>query len=278
MNATNDKLLTPIYLKLTSEMPWPEHEKVFHLLSRDGLFICRNHPFFRSSAPTHVGPAELAPHEPSLRLSYPRVPQRLFEKIIGFFARIGMKYGAEAAVLLAWNRDTNALEVIVPEQTSIVSSNWTVRPYPIEVHYEIPPLPPHLMLVGDLHSHGCEDPYFSTMDKQDDLHRPGLHVVVGNVDRELPLWLLEVVVEGTRFKVNDASLVIEGFERRRMHEVPLEWEQKVKITNWSGYYKSGSGQGSFSDRDGGHGKTSANLNSAAAAAASRPSERTEEGL
>src|ERR1043165_3813814 len=114
------KLFTPVYLKLTDEMPWPEHEKIFYLLTRDGCFLCRNHLFFRSSVAGKL-PAELASHEGFLDLSYPRLAQRHFERVIAFSDIMGGLPGAEAAVLLVWNTRTRAVEVIAPPQTSIVS-------------------------------------------------------------------------------------------------------------------------------------------------------------
>jgi len=236
MKASDHTLLTPIYLKLTPDMPWPDHEKVFYLLSRDGLFLCRNHQFFRSSALTNAWPGELAAHKPSLRLSYPTIPQRLFEKVIGFFARIGSRHGAEAAALFIWNNETRAVEVIVPDQTSIVSSSG--KPYPIEVHYEVPPLPPHLLVIGDIHSHVDEPAYASYMDKQDEAHRPGLHIVVGRISEEPPEFHIEVTMDGARFKVGHPALVLQGYERRRIHEVPQAWLDKVVVKTWASHRDS----------------------------------------
>ena len=61
--------MTPVYLKVSEDMPWPKKEKVFYLLSRDGLFLCRNHEFFSSSVPAPKAPSELAGHERQLKLS-----------------------------------------------------------------------------------------------------------------------------------------------------------------------------------------------------------------
>ena len=60
MKVSGSHLHTPLYLKLTPDLPWPAHEKTFYLLSRDGVFLCRNHPFFRSTTPMKLGPGELA--------------------------------------------------------------------------------------------------------------------------------------------------------------------------------------------------------------------------
>lgn len=74
MKCSGAHLLTPIYLKLDDAMPWPEQERAFYVLSRDGLFLCRNTPFFRSCVPMGEFPSELAGQAPFMKLSYPRIP------------------------------------------------------------------------------------------------------------------------------------------------------------------------------------------------------------
>ena len=54
MTPSPNSLLTPILLKTADTMPWPEDESVFHLVTSDGLFLCRNHPFFTSSVPVAI--------------------------------------------------------------------------------------------------------------------------------------------------------------------------------------------------------------------------------
>src|SRR5262249_35903829 len=146
-------LLTPILLKTNAGTAWPEKESVFHLLTGSGLFLCRNHAFFTSSVPVRQWPQELAEHQPFLRLRYPRLPQRLFERIIGFFAVIADNFGAEAAVLLAWNNDRHCYEIVVPRQRSLVHSTWNGRSFPLSVEYDMPPLPRGCVWLGDIHSH-----------------------------------------------------------------------------------------------------------------------------
>ncbi len=238
MKLLSDKLLTPFHLKTDFDAPWPEQEKLFYLLTANGLFRCRNHPFFRSSVPVNDWPAELATHRPFLKLSYPKIPQRLFERVIGFFARIGDDHGAEAAVLLAWHKTALRLEVIVPEQCTLVGTTWSGRPFPVEVRYEIPHLPPDLMLIGDIHSHVDMSAYASAMDKDDELHRPGLHIVVGRLSLEPPDLHIEVTVDGTRFQVHDPKMVLAGYHHRRPHEVPQEWIDKVKVESYDSYSQS----------------------------------------
>ena len=232
MNPPASKLLTPILLKTTDDMPWSEDENVFHLVTSSGLFLCRNHPFFTSSVPVDRWPAELAAHAPFLRLRYPRLPQRVFERIVGFFAMIGESFGAEAAVLLAWDSSRHCIEVIVPEQRSLVSSSWSGRCYPLSVEYTVPPLPEGWMWIGDVHSHVDEPAYASTMDEKDEHHRPGLHIVVGRLFSEVEFHIV-VTVDGMRFRVKRIETVVEGYEQRRVDEVPSEWIAKVEVRRWT---------------------------------------------
>jgi len=237
MRCSARQLLTPLYLKLDNAMPWPAEEKAFYLLSRDGLFLCRNTRFFRSCVPVQGYPSELANQEPFLKLSYPLIPRRLLETAIGFFDIIGERHASEAAVLIAWNQATGGYEIVVPDQVGFVGTTWYGQQYPVELEYEVPLLPSHLTLVGDIHSHVDGPAYASLMDKSDEVHRPGLHLVIGRILNEPPQIHCEAVVDGLRFKVRDLGLVIEGYHRRRVDEVPPEWINKVTVKPWSSRYQ-----------------------------------------
>src|SRR5690349_5912337 len=143
MNTDTRQLLTPICLKSTDTMEWPT-DRIFYLLSRDGLFLCRNHLFFSSCVPADRWPSELAGQKPFLKLDYPKLPQRLIELAVGFFDIICERYASEAAVLVVWNRDTQQLELLVPNQTGTVGSSYYGGHYPVDLRYEVPVLSPNL--------------------------------------------------------------------------------------------------------------------------------------
>ena len=91
------------------------------------------------------------------------------------------------------------------------------------------------MLIGDIHSHVDMSAYASAMDKDDELHRPGLHIVVGRLNLEPPDLHIEVTVDGTRFQVADPKMVLAGYHHRRLHEVPQEWIDKVNVKSYDSY-------------------------------------------
>lgn len=227
-------MITPIYLKPEVDMSWPEDD-VFYLLTGDGLFLCRNHDYFRSSVPADRAPAELASHAKSLRLNYPKLPRLIFERVVGFFERVADLHGSEAAALIVHDKRAGEVGVIVPDQVAAVGRSWwSNHLYPVDVHYEVPVLPPHLALIGDIHSHVDGPAYASYTDVQDEVHRPGVHMVVGRIHREPPELHIEVTVDGHRFAVTDHRQVIEGYHRRRCDEVPTEWLERVEVEQLGG--------------------------------------------
>jgi hypothetical protein len=236
MKHPDPALFTPIFIKTGEDMPWPDDEKVFYILA-DKLYLCRNHRFFKSCVPATQFPSELATQRMFLKMSYPKIPRKMLEQIVGFFDRIGTAHGAEAGVLLVNDDNENCLRLIVPNQTATVGGGGSGQPYPIDLHYEIPKLPDGLTLIGDVHSHVDDPAYASWKDQQDEIYGAGLHIVVGRIHREPPEFHIEATVDGTRFRVDDPALVFAGY-RKRCLDVPQAWLDKVKVVPWSEYKKS----------------------------------------
>jgi len=162
----------------------------------------------------------------------------MFEQIVGYFYLVGKRFGAEAAVLFAWNLKTKTVELIIPEQRSFVFRNWLGSQFPINVLYDVPPLADDLVLFGDAHSHVDGAAYASHTDEEDEVNRPGLHIVVGRIQEDPPDLHIDVTVDGSRFKVQNPDSVIKGYEKRRTDEVPDEWIERVAVIPWKKYYNS----------------------------------------
>jgi len=227
-NINRDPMGVPVYLKTDANEPFPD-DKLFYLMTRDGLFICRNHPWFTSCAPANKGPSGLAPQQAQLIVKYPKVPRVLMERAVGFFHAVHQKHdGAEAAVILVFNRETQAVELVCPPQ----EVSWG------SVEYQIPVLPPHLLLIGDFHSQGTMSSQPSMTDENDEKNRPGLHLILGRINDEPPEFSCAVVADGCRFDVKDLDCVIEDY-RARDPDFPQEWmdlvkKKKCKFESYSG--------------------------------------------
>lgn len=258
-NINQDPLGTPVYLKIECSKDWPS-DKMFYLMTRNGLFRCRNHPFFKSAIQVKDGPKELATQDNSLKLTYPKLPQDLVERAIGFFRLIAEKQSSEAAAIWYWNKSTQQVELFIPDQVASNSSPYAGNPHgcAMDVKYDIPITGPELVYIGDIHCHVDMSAFASFTDESDEVHRAGLHIIVGKIYDKRPQFYCDAVVDGMRFKVEDLSLIWEGFDQADTASVPKEWLDKVKLEakKWKDYsstssysYHDSTGYGSSSVSD-----------------------------
>ncbi len=228
-------LATPIYIKSGEDMPWPR-DPVFYLLAADNLYLCRNHPFFRSCVPAPRWPTELASHATAVQIRYPRIPQRRFETICGFFEHAWWHHGSEAIALLACNRNGGGMHTLIPEQVASVSGGSSGAVQAIGVKYRVPRnLPDGMSIYCSLHSHADMPAYSSGVDQADDRRLPGLHIVVGTLHTEPPQLHAEMVIDQQRFTV-PPERVIEGYAQRRA-DFPQHWNRRLRVVDYDTYCK-----------------------------------------
>ena len=219
---------TPVLVKTSDEMTWPDEPRLFYILGRDGLYRCRNHEFFESCVKTDRGPSGLEEQRTFLRPRFPKIPQTIFETAVGFFSQVADRQNSEAAMLLLWDRRERQVRTIVPPQTATMVRAWDGYRAPLGVHYEVPPdLPADWIPFGDIHSHVHYAAYASSTDVADETHAAGLHVVVGRIQVEPPEFHVEAVVDANRFQLSIKD-VVDGYEKRA-GDVPEEWIDRVEI-------------------------------------------------
>lgn len=227
----------PIYLKPSDDSPRPEDSEFFWL-TRDGLFFCRNHPFFASDVPATAPPAWLARHRSGCRVLFPKVPATVLEFAVAFLGRVFEVAGSEAIVLLLWHTKQRRYKLLVPKQEATVWHSSSGYRTALDVTYDVPGvLPKHCLLVGDVHSHGDYGAYASGVDKHDERYRDGIHIVVGRIDEEPPEFHAELSVDGHRFPLAFGQ-ILAGYRKRRT-PVPQQWLDQVRVIvkrpNWTGY-------------------------------------------
>lgn len=220
----------PIYLKTSPGMNRPTDPE-FYLVSRNGTFIGRNHPFFKSDVQVQRPPKSLAPHSSSCEIRYPKLGTAALEYIVGFFDLIYQTRGAESIVLLLWNQRRHRYRLCVPEQEATVWVSRSGIRSAVDVTYEVPvPLPSDHLLVADIHCHCDFGAYASFTDEKDEVYRDGVHAVIGRIDREPPEFHLEFAVDGSRFSCTFDQL-FKGYRRRR-RTIPQKWldAHRVKLS------------------------------------------------
>jgi hypothetical protein len=217
----------PLYLKTDADMPRPADPE-FYWMTRNGVFLCRNHPFFTSDVPSKRPIKALGAHEPHCVVRYPLVKASTLEHVVSFFARVHELHQSESVVLLMWDLDHQRYKILVPPQEATVWQSYSGRRSPEDVRYAIPvPLPDRHLLVGDIHCHGNMAAFASLTDADDERYRDGIHAVVGRIDREPPEFHIELAIDGFRFSLK-MDQIFEGYRQRRKY-VPKKWLDQVKI-------------------------------------------------
>lgn len=219
-------LTTPIYIKENADDPWPE-DKVFYMLASNGLFLCRDHEFYRSCAAVKKWPSELADQRAYLEPTFPSLSKQTMQEIVGFFGEMARQHQCEVGVYLVHDKTTGEVLVKVPKQLSTVSEGWNNTRYPIGMKYDsLDPLPAHQAILGTVHSHVYQAAYSSGIDIHDEVDKPGMHLVVGRLDQDPPDFHAEAVVDGMRFPL-DVFSVIDDYQSPA--EFPEEWMDQVTV-------------------------------------------------
>ena len=221
-------LVAPILVKSDEPIAWPPGERLFYMVARDGLYLCRQNEFFKSCVKASAGPSELERQQPFFEPNFPEIPSDLIEQAVGFFARVADQHGSEAAALFAHDRSQNRVHLVVPTQVATMGGASSRYRYPIGVHYDSPSdLPEDWVIFGDIHCHVDYAAYASHTDVHDELHSAGLHIVVGRIQEEPPEFHVEAVVDGERFVLRPDD-VFSGYATRQL-TFPEEWLERIEI-------------------------------------------------
>lgn len=228
MQPTNNSALsTPVYLKEVGDETLPD-DPISYLITGNGPFLNRTNSLFSASVPCRY-PSELPRHEAILDWKQP-IPRELIETIVGFFYMINSRHpGAEAVVLLGWDQ-SHGYEVIVPKQKATIARHPFGAPSPVRVQYDIPALPPGMVIAASLHSHAYIEAFESNLDHWDTEYKAGLHITVGKIDRavEPPDLFAVAVVDGFRFVISNPMELFTDYKTRRT-DFPEQWYSHCSI-------------------------------------------------
>lgn len=184
------------------------------VVAHDGLYLRKRSLLGVSQ--TKVDGAEHLPAEKEyVEYALPKVPADLTARVVGFFRAIYRQQRTEALVLLLWAGE--GFDLFVPDQR--------VSPASVSHTLDEAELPPGTRVVGSIHSHGAFGAGASSIDEDDEAEFDGLHVVVGDFDRQRPSYSAAIAVDGHRFAVR-TNVVLE--RPRRLVEPPEDWLRRVK--------------------------------------------------
>jgi len=221
-----DGLTTPVYAKTDENFEWPT-EPFFYLLSKDGLFLCRNTKFAKSCVPAATFPPDFGGQDSFLFSKYPKIGAKDIAQVEGWFRDVAKKYGCEAAALLIWDEEQEKVLIEIPKQTGGLDGSGK---YVLDVKFDIIDVTNSLTssqrIIGTIHSHVYHSAYSSWTDQNDEVHWAGVHIVYGCLNKVNPEIHIEIVQDGNRFEAKP-ELVMEDYEKP-LHNYPKEWWDQLK--------------------------------------------------
>lgn len=221
-----------------------------YLLARDGLYLERRTALYHTSTRLTGPLLGLAAHEVSCQLFFPPLPRVLVRAMLTFFKAAYDLHGGEAALVLLYHPGTGAYRWHCPPQTvEVYRSFGRLRAYDA-IAYELPlELPEGYVVFGDAHSHGSMPAYASAVDKHDEEHKDGLHLIVGRIDEPGRYdYHADFVMDGQRFGLDPAA-VLEDMRCRPFARPPAPWLERITMKQPS-WWTTNPWVGSYRDEDG----------------------------
>lgn len=222
----------PIELNLSGrKLPELEPGEMRYVIARDGVYLDRRGAFYSTSVLLKDPPAALADYPQRCVIDCAPIPTSMLAEMIGFFQAAYELHGGEAALVLLYYPDDSRFEWHCPSQTVEVHERWGKWYVSDSVEFENPlSLPLGAMAIGDAHSHEGS-PHPSWVDKHDEDHLDGLHLIVGNIVRTQPTLHTDFAIDGARFRVPD-RLIIEDWPEPPYPSPPAEWMDRIRIVKF----------------------------------------------
>lgn len=204
------------------EVEYPDDD-IFYIVAKNGQFIRKNMGLIDSLVPVK-SISILNDIKPYVTMNIPKIPSKVFTKVVSFFKNVYRIHKSEAVVMLYLENDAKKYYIHVPEQEVSGAS----------VEYKRDVSFPGKTLVGTIHSHSNFGAFHSGTDKDDEKSFDGVHITVGNLGEEFYHSVVcSLVSNGFRVKVEPEEymnivknstkdyIVLESY-------FPLEWLSQVR--------------------------------------------------
>lgn len=216
--------------KSGSSLPPLEPGGIRYVVAENGVFLERRTGLFTTSCRVDDWAAGLAEHGEECELCCPPIPGHMVAQMLGFFRWAYELHGGEAVLLLLYDSSRRRFSWRCPPQEvhAWESRNRTWHTSS-DISYTVPTaVPPGFVVFGDAHSHGRLAAYASHVDKLDEHHKDGLHIIAGYVDYGRPDFHIDFVMDTQRFALAPEVVFAETRVRPSPH-VPQRWKKQVRI-------------------------------------------------
>lgn len=179
------------------EIPNDCNKPVVYVIQRDGLWERRRNDlgiFTHCVAPAHV-PGLPTVLRQGFDLDIPRMPTSILWEAIAFFREIYFRMGTESMVRVIYDAHAGRYSTECPIQTVT----------PTSISFARRRLPPHQVVVADIHSHAGMKAGFSSVDDADEI-ADRFYGVIGDLDSAIPQISFRIAMGGEHMRVPLGSL------------------------------------------------------------------------
>jgi PRTRC genetic system protein A len=195
-----------------------------YIVGKGGFYLRKETSLYQVTVQVPEIPAYAEVKE-QLRWMAPPVPYAIIERANAFFRAVFWKYGSEAIVALALEKN-QTWQLEVPEQA--VSS--------MHLDYDLKSLAGKSRLAGTIHSHCSMGAFFSNTDDKDTAQGfDGLHLVLGRITQPIPEIAAAVCLNGSVFKLAPEAVISDLPEATAINGEIDPWLDKVQPARVAGF-------------------------------------------
>jgi len=175
------------------EMP---KDDIVYIVCKEGVYLKKKAGIMESITPVK-GLAHLESVEKMAKMHIKKIPGYPFAKIVDFFRAVYVEHKSEAVVLIFYDMETDEYEFVIPPQKVSGASADYVKGFSIE----------GMDMIGTAHCHAGMSAYHSGVDDKDEESFDGIHITIGDMDKESFSISASIVSNGTRFIVDPEEYI-----------------------------------------------------------------------
>jgi hypothetical protein len=189
-----DEVQFPIY-HLTKGVKLPE-KGIYLVVARNGVYLHKDN--FMCKAFVKVEDISfLEPMETEITLKTPKLPGRIIGQALTFFRQAFFKHRSESGLILFYSPVKQEYKLWCPNQTVSYGS----CKYDRNDYGEKEPDLAGYNVIGTIHSHADFGAFHSGTDTSDEADFHGIHITLGNVDRNNFSMVMSVAISNNRVQL-----------------------------------------------------------------------------
>ena len=212
---------------LKTESRVESDESLYYLVAANGVFQIRNTPAYYAVTFSEGEIPGLVPETEMLRLRCPPLSAEWTDEVLAFFDAVFQRWKGEAIVVLFYRPETH--EYLVRAPTQRIERYRSRGAWVTEHHldYDYVERPEGYLRFGTIHSHASSPAYASYTDCADERYEDGLHIVVGDLQRDEQSRSAAFVANGRRFPLDPDRV----FPSRPLPKKSArrEWLEQVEV-------------------------------------------------